>query len=829
MHAAELGLTQKQVIDNVITALNSNLMIAPNYWLDRKSGNDYFLTVQYFENGRAAIHDLADLSNIPLRAPNLKQPTTLGAVVKIQNVQTPTEVDHYQIQRVTDIYVTPAGEGLGKIAGAVQRTVSEAKLPENVRVDLRGMVQGMNASFRSFATGLSLSVILLYLILVAQFRSFKDPLLIMLAIPMGFIGVLVILPLTGTTLNVMSLMGVLMLVGISASNSILIVEFAHRLEDQGSSVKDAVITSCRVRLRPILMTSLATIIGMVPMALKLGTGSEQYAPLARAIIGGLTSSVVLTLFIVPAAYLLVYGKRDQQIATVPAHGAPMNEKVNLMSGRNHRWRKALLICVLPLISGTVLSQTPERARSSDGLPSAPQPQAPTFRNVAPGGQVALAESSPRQNDPASAAKQTQGMPAPTGVMRLTRRQAEQLALKNNPRINIGRLLALAQHQIYREARAAELPNFNGAITAVDANEGSRVGAGALNAPRLLEHAGMGVTLSQLLTDFGRTTNLVSAAKLRDKAQNANALATVEDIVLATDQAFYNALQAQALLKVAQQTVATRQSVEHQIDELAKNKLKSNLDLSFAEVNLSQAKLLQLDAQNNVDSTIAALAAVLGFDRQVAFELGDEDAEPPAPPTDVDGLIRTAMQQRPDLLAYNYDAQAAEKFRRAQRDQLLPTISALGIAGASPVRPDCFGGCFPNYFVSSWYGAIGVNMSIPIFNGFLLSAQASEANYRAQAAAENTRDLRDRIVRDVRTAWLAANTAFQRVGVTEELAKQADLSLNLAQSRYQLGLGSIVELSQAQLQQADAAIGNVNAQYQYRLALSTLNFETGIQP
>ncbi len=311
VHAGELGLTQKEVVDNVITALNSNSMIAPNYWVDRKSGNDYFLTVQYFEKGRAAIHNLADLTNIPIRAPNLKQPTTLDAVVKLQDIRTPTEVDHYQIQRVTDVYVTPVGEGLGKIANEVQRTVDETKLPENVRVDLRGMVKGMNASFRSFAIGLSMSVILLYLILVAQFKSFKDPLLIMLAIPMGFIGVLIILPLTGTTLNVMSLMGVLMLVGISASNSILIVEFAHRLEDQGSSVKDAIVTSCRVRLRPILMTSLATIIGMVPMALKLGTGSEQYAPLARAIIGGLTSSVVLTIFIVPAAYLLVYGKRKE--------------------------------------------------------------------------------------------------------------------------------------------------------------------------------------------------------------------------------------------------------------------------------------------------------------------------------------------------------------------------------------------------------------------------------------------------------------------------------------------------------------------------------------
>ena len=309
VHAGELGLTQKDVVDNVITALNSNYMIAPNYWVDRKSGNDYYLTVQYFEKGRAAIHQAIDLTNIPIHAPNLSQPTMLDTVVKLEDIQTPTEVDHYQIQRVMDVYVTPATEDLGKVSDEVARVIPQLKVPENVRIHMRGMVQGMNASFRSFAIGLSLSVILLYLILVAQFKSFKDPFLIMLAIPMGFIGVLIVLPLTGTTLNVMSLMGILMLVGISASNSILIVEFTHRLEEQGKGIEEAVITSCRVRLRPILMTSLATIIGMVPMALKLGTGSEQYAPLARAIIGGLTVSVVLTVFIVPAAYLLAYRSR----------------------------------------------------------------------------------------------------------------------------------------------------------------------------------------------------------------------------------------------------------------------------------------------------------------------------------------------------------------------------------------------------------------------------------------------------------------------------------------------------------------------------------------
>jgi len=316
VHAGELGLSQKDVVDNVITALNSNYMIAPNYWVDHQTGNDYYLTVQYFETGRPAIHDFMDVMNIPLRAPNQTEPTILGSVVKLDQIQTPTEIDHYQIQRITDVYVTPAAEDLGKVTDAIRGILAKTSLPAGVRVNLRGMVEGMTASFRSFALGLSLSVVLLYLILVAQFRSFKDPFLIMLAIPMGFIGVLVTLPLTATTLNVMSLMGVLMLVGVAASNSILIVEFAHRLEEQGRSVEDAVITSCRVRLRPILMTSLATIIGMMPMAFKMGTGSEQYAPLARAIIGGLFFSVVLTVFIVPAAYLLVFGRRQSVGAVI---------------------------------------------------------------------------------------------------------------------------------------------------------------------------------------------------------------------------------------------------------------------------------------------------------------------------------------------------------------------------------------------------------------------------------------------------------------------------------------------------------------------------------
>ena len=262
------------------------------------------------------------MDDIPLRAPNLTEPTTLDTVVQLSRTETPTEVDHYQIQRITDVYVTPSGEDLGKVTSSIRGILAKTNLTGDVQVDLRGMVQGMEASFKSFAFGFLISFMLLYLILVAQFRSFADPLLIMLAIPMGFVGVLLILPLTHSTLNVMSLMGILMLVGIADSNSILIVDFAHNLEKQGLAPADAVITACRVRLRPILMTSLATIIGMIPMAMKLGTGAEQYTPMARAIIGGLTSSVILTIFIVPAAYLLVYGKKKQPGSEASAPAEP---------------------------------------------------------------------------------------------------------------------------------------------------------------------------------------------------------------------------------------------------------------------------------------------------------------------------------------------------------------------------------------------------------------------------------------------------------------------------------------------------------------------------
>jgi multidrug efflux pump subunit AcrB len=286
-------------------------MISPSYWVDPKSGNDYLLTVQYPEK---QIESMQDLKNIPLRGAKSTLTTQLGAVSDIKMIESPTEVDHYQLQRVIDVYVSPASEDLGAVATEVDKIVAQTGLPEGVRVNIRGSVEGMRRSFKSFGIGLILSIVLVYLVLMAQFSSFVDPLVILLAVPPGITGVIGFLLLTHTTLNVMSLMGVIMMTGIVVSNSILIVDVARTLRGEGMPIDEAVAMACRLRLRPILMTSLATILGMIPMALALEAGSEQYAPLARAIIGGLTVSVIVTVYVVPAAYLWIHRKEERVAA-----------------------------------------------------------------------------------------------------------------------------------------------------------------------------------------------------------------------------------------------------------------------------------------------------------------------------------------------------------------------------------------------------------------------------------------------------------------------------------------------------------------------------------
>ena len=439
----------------------------------------------------------------------------------------------------------------------------------------------------------------------------------------------------------------------------------------------------------------------------------------------------------------------------------------------------------------------------------------TWRLVFLLGALALSTHTLSMRGLAQSVPPVQGSPS-SNAIRLSVKDAEALALKNNPAISVARLNALASGQVAREVRSNLWPQAYGNLTAVDAHENSRITAGLLNNPSVYTRAAAGATVSQLITDFGHTTNLVSGARLQARADEQNAVATKQDVLLAVDQAFYSSLQTHAVLQVAEQTVASRQLLADQISALTRSKLRSDLDLSFANVNLAQAKLLYLDALNNDKASMAALSAILGYPTLEAFELVNDADQLAPPPPEVDPLIAEAFAKRPEILALEFQSESDEKLHRAEHDQMYPAISALAAFGDSPVRDDVIYGP---------YAALGVNVEIPIFNGFLFSAKSREADLRAQATRQRLMDLRNRISRDVRTSWLAASTAFDRVNVSEQLLAQANQALELAQTRYKLGLSSIVELSQAQLQQTQADIGNAQAGYEYRLALSVLRYQT----
>ncbi len=485
-----------------------------------------------------------------------------------------------------------------------------------------------------------------------------------------------------------------------------------------------------------------------------------------------------------------------------------------------------------------IAAAPARLAAQQALPPAPElnlmamagqstsGQSPAATAQNPGANGPLQNGVPATPATSSSAGDMQdsssSAQAPAGINgpRLTLEQAEQLAYRNNPNISVARLLALAEGQVTREARSSELPQATADLTAVDAHQGSRItGGGTLNSPRVLDKGAAGLTISQLITDFGRTHNFVKSAQSNARAQLENEKATELDIKLAVDQAFYQALTSQAVLKVAQQTLAQRQATGDQVSALTKSKVKSDLDLSFANVQISQANLLLLDAENNEAASMAALNTVLGSEQDQQYVLADEDnGNPPPAPSDPDAMVQEAFTQRPDLAALNERYLSAKQYATAERDQLLPTISAMASGGSTPVRDDLI--------QSSWYMGAGVNMSIPVFNGFLYSAEAKEAKYRASAAQEQIRNLRDTVARDVRTAVLNAQTSFRRIGVTQDMLNQANMALDLAQARYKIGLSSIVELTQAQLAQTQAEIDNTNALYTYQTALAEVRYEIG---
>jgi len=400
---------------------------------------------------------------------------------------------------------------------------------------------------------------------------------------------------------------------------------------------------------------------------------------------------------------------------------------------------------------------------------------------------------------------------------LTLADAQSLAVQNNPQYSAAKFNAAAAHQEAPQYRAARLPALSGAITGVGADNGSRIAAGLLNNPSLYSRAASGITASQMLTDFGRTSNLVGMANLQAQAQDQAGENTRASILLAVTQAYFAVLRAEAVLKVADKTVAARQLVSDQVTALEQAQLRSTLDVSFANVNLSDAKLLRVQAQNDVNAAQAELATVMGQPNQTAFDLADEPM-PPALPADLAPLVAQAVRNRPDLKNLQLEQAAAERFTKAERDLYFPTVSATAVVGAVPAGVS---------EVPGRYGAVGLNVNIPILNGGLFKARETEAALKAKAAAQNTSDLANRIIRDVRVAWLNAGTAFERIGLTQELVDQATQAQDLAETRYNLGLGSIVELSQAQLNLTSAQIANASARYDYQAQRVAVDYQTGV--
>jgi outer membrane protein len=403
-----------------------------------------------------------------------------------------------------------------------------------------------------------------------------------------------------------------------------------------------------------------------------------------------------------------------------------------------------------------------------------------------------------------------------GPQSLNLQQAEHIAIQNHPRIQAAASMASVAKAQVTQARSAYYPTVFGSLTGVEAENNSRISAGALNNPIIYDRYANGVTVSQLITDFGRTHELVKSSNLHAQAQEASVVVTRADVVLQVDQSYFAALKAQSVLAVAQETVKARQLASDQVTELAKNKIKSDLDVNFANVNLAQAQLLLIQAQNDLQSSFARLSAALGYSEQRTFQLAEEPL-PAAPPPDVASLIQQALKDRPELISQRLDVDSAQSYASAERDLKLPTVSALGSAGLAPAN------AAP---LPPRYAAAGFNVNIPIFNGHLFSALQSEAGSRAQAESQYLRDLQNQIVRDVQTAWLNANSAYQRLSVTDRLLDQANQALDLAQSRYQLGLSSIIELSQAELNQTEARIEQASAKYDYDAQSSVLNYQLG---
>jgi outer membrane protein len=471
-------------------------------------------------------------------------------------------------------------------------------------------------------------------------------------------------------------------------------------------------------------------------------------------------------------------------------------------------RSQIFLIFLAVVAGA----PPVRAQNADSLPAVPASPGTVHAALPP----ALLPPGPPFQVPGAQASTAQPGPIPA-VQKLSLPEAEKIALQSHPEIQIAQHRAVSAAAQVKQVQSLYFPQTNGSLTGVVAETNSRIDSGGLNNPIIFNRFAYGVFFSQYITDFGRTQALVRSSSEHARAREAVVVTSRADVLLQLHEAYFAALRSKAVLTVAQETVKDRQLISDQVGVMAKNQLKSGLDVAFANVDLAQAQLLLIQAQNDLQASYAQFSAALGSREQTAYDL-DEMPVPAAPPAEFSAVLQEAFQNRPELAGQRLEVSSARSFATAQRDLWFPSLTAAGAAGLTPYRNDQ---------LAPRYSAVGFNVNIPLFNGHLFGSLRTQASEEYRAQQQFLRDLEDRIARDVRTAWLNAGSAFQRLSVTEQLLNEARLAEDLASSRYRMGLSSIIEVSQAQLNLTQAQIAEASAKYEYQARISELLYQQGL--
>jgi len=737
---AAMGLTVKEVVQNIVTATNSSVNFLPAFWIDPQSGNHYFIGAQYPES---LIQNLDTLRDIPLTGKNQSRVIHLKEVAMFHEKTAPAEVRHVNIRRAMNVLVNTSGRDVGTVATVLRSRLRTLQVPEGYDVKLQGEIASMAESFRNLGFGLALAIVLVYLLLVGQFGSFLDPLLILITVPFGLIGVMTTLWVTQTTLNVQSFIGIIFMVGIAVSNGILLVEFSNRLHRQGHPASEAAIQAATIRLRPILMTSMATVLGLIPMAIGIGHGAEANVPLARAVLGGLAVSMVLTLTVLPLLYGLL--KRDRRVqadaASVPA-----------LVGTT------VVLCLV--LAGSGMARASEDALHIPG------------RSLKEVTAIAL------QHHPELRAAQAQ-----------VDEQAANVWATFSPLLPRANLVGIDSHGLGGSSGATGI-------------------SGVVNSP-FRKHPSAGVDAAWTLFD-GSTLFKGLAARTNLKGARQRLASSEASLRLAVAEAYVRCAQAQALEPLLRRRLEDQESLVQELEPYVKSGLRSPVELNLSRATLEGIRARSSMAHADVEATFAALLEAMGVDDESPFRC-EVEAPPQEQPGAVEELVQTALVKRPEVAEAGAAVQAAHQEWLAARWGHMPRLVAVGSAGYID----------KTRLVKRTEYSIGAGVVMPVFDGFRVEAEQAKAKARETAARAHLEEMRQRVSREVRSAYAQFLGAVNAVPILQHQLELAEQAYQLARKRYAEKTGSFADLRDAQNAFDIISEQHVQAMGQFQLAYERL--------